>query len=95
MNPIMDVEPSAKRPRLGSKSSISTGNDMDLDHHHYLSMESLQDALPLIVGPNATSTIEHQRQTNPHNIPVDNWAGVMRFLAFPDMLGFSSISRYF
>ena len=46
----MDVEPSAKRPRLGSKSSMSTGNDMDLDHH--LSMESLQGALPPIVGPN-------------------------------------------
>ena len=86
----MDVEPSAKRPRLGSKSSISTGNDMDLDHH--LSMESLQGALPPIVGPN--NALIEQRQ-NPHNIPVDNWAGVMRFLAFPDMLGFSSTARYF
>ena len=85
----MDVEPAAKRPRLGSKSSMSSaGNAMDLDHHHYLSVVSLRGALPPVAGPNAGAHAQQQQQQqqNPHDIPVDNWACVMRYLAFPDVL---------
>ena len=84
----IDDEPSAKRPRLGSKT-----NDMDHDlEPSMFTMTSLQSALPTIGTKDNIIVIQQQ---NPHDLPVDSWAGVMGYLPFPDMLGLSATARYF
>ena len=80
----------AKRPRLGSKT-IDMDLDLDLEPSMF-TMTSLQSALPTI-GTNGGDIVIQQQ--NPHNLPVDSWAGVMGYLPFPDMLGLSATARYF
>ena len=86
----IDDEPSPKRRRLGSKTN---DDDMDLDlEPSMFAMTSLQSALPTIETNSGDIIIQQQ---NPHNLPVDSWAGVMGYLPFPDMLGLSATARYF
>ena len=65
--------------------------DLDLGPPMF-TMASLQNALPTIETNCGDIVIQQQ---NPHNLPVDSWAGVMGYLPFPDMLGLSATARYF